>query len=114
MNECRGDHLSVAPALLDRDHALGPATMTRVFDDRRALAIAVFGSGEHRLLFVFGDQHRDHALTTVEQHAAHAVSVSAHRSYVGFLETYSFASGGKEHHIVLEIGRASCRERVKS
>src|SRR5690242_2285981 len=74
-----GDDLAVAPALLDRDHALGAAAMPRVFHDRRALAEAVLGRRQDRLLLVLGNQHADHLLTLVEQHAAHAVRHPAHR-----------------------------------
>ncbi len=57
-----GDDLAVALALLDRDHSLGAAAVARVLDDRRALAVAVLGGGQHALRLVLGDQHRDHAL----------------------------------------------------
>ena len=40
--------LPLRSRLLDRDHALGAAAVARVFDDRRALAVAVLGGGQHR------------------------------------------------------------------
>ena len=55
-------HRAVARRLLDRDHPLRAAAVPRVLDDRRALAVAILGRRQHRLLLVLGDQHRDHAL----------------------------------------------------
>ena len=42
-----GDHLAVAPALLDGNHALGTASMAGVLINRRAFAVAVFGGCQH-------------------------------------------------------------------
>src|SRR6266850_3675188 len=55
----RADDLAVPLARLDRDHALSAAAVARVFGDRRALAEAVLGRGQHRLRLAVGDQHRD-------------------------------------------------------
>src|SRR5205814_7238493 len=52
VNQSGSDDLAVALALLDRDHALGAAPVARVFDDRRALAVALLGRREHALLLV--------------------------------------------------------------
>src|SRR3977135_4438547 len=90
-NQRSRDDAAVARRLLDRDHARGPAGVTGVRDNRRALAVAVFGRRQHRLLLVFGDEHADHGLAAIETHPAHAVRIAAHRPDVGFLETYCLA-----------------------
>ena len=66
VDQRRGDHLAVALRGLDRDHALRAAAVARVLGDRRALAVAVLGRGQHRLRLVFGDQHADHPLPLAE------------------------------------------------
>src|SRR5437763_4489197 len=111
-DERRGDHLPVACALLDRDHALRAAPMARVLDDRGALAEPVLGGGQHRLLLVFGDQHADHPLALVELHAAHAVRDTAHRADVAFLEAHGLPARAEEHHVVLAIGERGADQEI--
>src|SRR5690606_26862772 len=47
LDQHRPHHLAVAGGGLNGDHALGASAMAGVFDDGRALAIAVFGGGKH-------------------------------------------------------------------
>src|ERR1700694_1884225 len=49
-NQRSRDDAAVARRLLDRDHALGAAAVAGVLDDRRSLAVAVFGRRQYRLL----------------------------------------------------------------
>src|SRR5882724_7523126 len=67
----RSDDLAVPLGRLDRDHPLRAAAVAGVFGDRRALAEAVLGRGQHRLGLGVGDQHRDDLLLRPELHAAH-------------------------------------------
>src|SRR5581483_7049957 len=102
--EDRADELSVPLARLDRDHALRAAAVARVLGDRRALAEAVLGRGEHGLRLVGGDQHRDHALPLAQAHAAHAARLAAHRAHVVLGEAHRLARVGEQHHVVLAVG----------
>src|SRR4029079_9773497 len=108
----RGDDLAVARRLLDRDHALGAAAVSRVLDDRRALAVTVLGRGQHRLLCVLRDQHRDYALPLVQHHAAHPVRGPAHRANVTFLEAHRLAAGAEQHDVVLAVGQRGADQEV--
>src|SRR6185369_11372877 len=54
VDQHRADQGAVALRGLDRDHALAAAPMARIVGDRRALAEAVLGRGEHRFGFVIG------------------------------------------------------------
>src|SRR3989442_13780378 len=82
------DYCAVALGGLYRDHALAAAAVPRVFADRRALAEAVFGGGEHALGFVVGGEHAHPALTLGQAHAAHAGGLAAHGANIGFLEAH--------------------------
>src|SRR5437868_13267773 len=53
-DERLGLDLAVALGRLDRDHHLRVAAVSRVLGDRRALAVAVLGRGEHGLLLAAG------------------------------------------------------------
>ncbi len=112
MHERRRHHLAVALVLLDRDHAFGAAAVSRVFDDRRALAVAVLGRGQHRLRLVFGHQHRDHALLLVEHHPAHAVRIAAHRPHVVLVEAHRLAARAEQHHVVRAVGQRDADQRI--
>src|SRR5258708_2968824 len=112
VHQRRRDDLAVARGLLDSDHALGAATVARVLDDRRALAVAVFGGGEDRLPLILGDEHRDHALPAIELHAAHAVRVAAHRTHVGLLEANRLAARGEQHDVVLAVGERDADQEI--
>src|SRR5882672_2855427 len=82
----RADDLAVPLARLDRDHALSAAAVARVFGDRRALAEAFLGRGQHGLGLAVGDQHRDDAPAFADLHAAHPARLAPHRPHVGLLE----------------------------
>ncbi len=81
--------------------------MAGVLGDRRALAVAVLGRGQHRLRLVLGHQHRDHVLARLEHHAAHAARVAAHRPHVVLVEAHRLAAVGEQHHVVVAVGQ--CR-----
>src|SRR6266705_5227442 len=108
----RADDLAVALARLDRDHALRAAAVARVFGDRRALAETVFGRGQHRLVLVVRDQHRDHPLAFADPHAAHPARLPPHRPHVLLLDAHRLAGIGKEHHVVLALGDRGADQAV--
>src|SRR5712692_8589527 len=103
----RADDLAVALGGLDRDHPLRASPVAHVFGDRRALAEAVLGRGQHRLGLAVRDQHRDHALAFGDPHAAHPARLASRRPHVGFLEAHRLAGVGKQHHVVLALGDRS-------
>lgn len=77
-----GNNFAVARALAGwRSCTLVPRPW-RVFDDRRALAKAIFRRAEHLLFFVFGHQHSDDALRFIKHHAAYTTGVAAHTAHV--------------------------------
>src|ERR1700674_4345572 len=109
----RGGHdLAVALRGLDRDHALGAAAVARVFGDRRALAVAVLGGGEHALRLVLRHQQRDPLAALGEVHAADPTSSSTHRSHVVLVEAHGLALVGEQHHVVLAIGDRHTHEAI--
>ncbi len=86
--------------------------MTRVFGNRRALAVAIFGRSQHRLLFVFRHQQRDDLLAVFQIHAAHATRGAAHRTHVVFVEAHRLAGVGKQHDVMLAVGQRSTDQEV--
>ena len=112
MDEGGGHDFSIALGLLNGNHAFGAASMAGVFGDASALAIAVFGGGQHALLFVFRDQHGDHALAFVEHHAAHATGVAAHGAHIVFVKTHGFAAVREQHHVVLSVRQCRADQEI--
>ncbi|ABA48200.1 val start codon [Burkholderia pseudomallei 1710b] len=104
VDERRGNDAAVALGGLDRDHPLRAAPVARVLGDRRALAVAVLGRGQHRLFLAARDEHRDHLLGVVELHPAHAARLAAHRPHVVLVETHRLAGVGEQHHVVRAVG----------
>src|ERR1700680_378058 len=84
-NQRSRDDPAVARRLVDRVHALGAAAVTGMLDERRPLAVTVFGRSQHRLLLVFGDEHADDRLPAIETHPAHAVRIWAPPSALAFV-----------------------------
>src|SRR5262249_30763580 len=78
VHQQRADHLAVALADLQRDHALAAAAVDREILDQRALAVAVLRSREHHALLV-DDHQRDDFLAHGQADAADARSGAAHR-----------------------------------
>src|SRR5205085_7481853 len=105
-------HLAVSLRDLDRDHALAAAAMARIVAERRALAEAVLGGGEHALRLVVRREHAHHALAFAQAHAAHAGRLAAHGTHVGLLEAYRLALGGEEHDVVFAVGERRAHEVV--
>ena len=108
----RADETAVAIARVDRDHALGAAAMASVLGNRRALAEAVLGRGQHGLNFIFGHQHRDHALALFQHHAAHAARHAPGGAHIVFLEAHRLAGIGEQHHVVLAVGDGHADEEI--
>ena len=86
--------------------------MTRVFVDRRALAKAVFGRGQHRLVLVARHQQRDDLLPFFELHAAHTACFTTHRPHVVFVEANRLAGIREQHDVVLAVGNGSANQVV--
>ena len=99
-----GHNFAVALGLLDGDHALGATPVAGVFGDAGALAVAVFGGGEHALLLILGDQHGNHALAIFQVHAFDAARLAAMGGHFVLVKTYRFATVGKQHDVVLAVG----------
>ena len=70
----------------------------------RALAVAVLGGDQHRLLLVLGDQEREHLLPLAELHAAHAARRTPHRAHVLLVEPGRLARVGDEDDVVAAAG----------
>ena len=105
--------LPLRSRLLDRDHALGAAAVAGVFGDRRALAVAVLGGGQHALRLVLGHQHRDHALAVAR------APCRARRARCGPSARTSFSSkrtalppSREQHHVVLAVGERGADQEV--
>src|SRR3569832_2735730 len=82
------DHRAVAFAGLYRNHALTAAAVQRIFAELGALAVAVFGGGEHGVAFL-RDNQRNHALAFAERDTAHAARGAAHRPHMGSFSSVS-------------------------
>src|SRR5690606_16266292 len=78
LDKHRPDYLAVAGGGLNGNHALGTASMTRVFDNGGTLAETVFGCGKHGLRLVARNQQRNDALPIFEGHAANTARRTAH------------------------------------
>ena len=112
MHQRGRNHLAVALALLDRDHALGAAPVAGVFGDAGALAVAVFSGGQHALLLVFGHQHRNDTLAVFEVHALDAARLAAVRGHLVFIEAHRLATVREQHHVVLAVGDGRADQEV--
>ena len=90
--------------------------MARVLGDRRALAEAVFGRGQHGLLLVLRHQHAHDVLAAVgsQPHAAHPGGPTAHRAHVGLLETDRLPAVREQHHVVVAVGQRGTDQEVVS
>ena len=88
--------------------------MPGVLRDRRALAKAVLGGGEHGLRFVLRNEHAYNALAAVrrEPHAAHPRRLAAHRAYVALLEPHRLAGVRKQHDVVAAIGQRHADQEI--
>ncbi len=129
-----GNDGAVAVGGLHVDHALAAARGDAVFGEGGALAVALFGDGEHErgervldvLVFQFleilcglivflGDDvevrldriHADDVIALGEVHAVHTAGVAAHSAHFGFAEedSLAFVAGEKDHLLaVREFG----------
>src|SRR5580704_9783791 len=135
----RGDDGAVAVGGLHVDDALAAARGDAVFGEGGALAIALFGDGEHErrervldvLVFEFfkvlrgflaflGDDlevgldgvHADDVVLLVEVHAVHAAGVAAHRANFGLAEKdgLAFVAGEEDH--LLAVGKLCADQLV--
>src|SRR3569623_1010705 len=97
------DHRAVAFAGLYRNHALTAAAVQRIFAELGALAVAVFGGGEHGVAFL-RDNQRNHALAFAERDTAHAARGAAHRPHMGIVETHTFAGAAAQQHVAVAGG----------
>ena len=104
--------------------------MARVFADVGALAVAVFGGGQHALgvavgrgsvegvwrgrhFFAgIGHQQGDDALAFVNIHAAHAPGIAAHGAHIVFVKAHGLATVAEQHHIVLAVGQRRANQVV--
>ena len=135
----RGHDVPVAVRRFHVDHALAAARRDAVLRERRALAEALFGHGQHQrhqrvldllvlelleilrggLVFLGDDLevrlHRVHAhdvVVLVEVHPVHAAGVAAHRAHFRFAEEDRLAFvAGKEDHF-LAVGELRANEFV--
>src|SRR4029078_5264555 len=90
-DELRRQKLAVALAAVDGDHALPTTAVARVFGHRGALAVAVLGRGQHRLLLVARYEERHHFPPVSELHATHAGRVAAHLAHLVLGEAHRLA-----------------------
>ena len=78
----------------------------------RALAVAVLGCDQHRLLLVLGDQEREHLLPLAELHSAHAARRAPHRAHVLLVEPGRLAGVGDEDDVVAAAGDLGADQEV--
>src|SRR5260221_2041809 len=69
LDEGSRNHIAVAGAGLDRDHALGTPAVAGVFGDQRTLAEALLGGSQYREGLVLGHPQRNHLLPARQPHA---------------------------------------------
>src|SRR5438552_8175260 len=78
----RADDFPVSCGGLDRDHPLSASPVAGVFGDRRALAEAILGRSQHRLILAVRDQHRDQPAALGEPQASSAPRLPPSRPHV--------------------------------
>ena len=100
--------------------------MAGVFVDRCALAVTIFGGGQHtgtghvgagRAVgegrhILRGHQHGDHALAVFDHHAAHTTGTAAQGTHIVFVKAHGFAAVAEQHHIVFAVGEGCANQEV--
>src|SRR5207237_8141045 len=97
-----GDHVAVALARLDVDHALPAPVRQAVLLDRRALAEAVLRHGEERRAGV-RQLGPDHLVARLQSDAFHAEGRAPHRPDLLLVETDGPALAGADDPVVVAV-----------
>ena len=105
IDQLGADDDAVALAVGDGAHALGAATGMAEIGEHGALAEAVFGRHQHRLLIAFGDQQGNHRLPRLQAHAAHATGAATHRPDIFLVEPDRLAGIRNQHDVAAAVGQ---------
>ena len=102
--------VTVAIRGLQRDHALAAAAVRGKLRERRQLAVAVGGGGEHRT-FADHDQ-RDQLLSGAEADAAHAGRLAPHVAHLVLVEADRLAAARYQHDLAVAVGERHAHQLV--